>query len=145
MQRLDRLIGRWRLEGRSLGSKTNNIRGEITISPILGGRYLELRGTMSFQGSPEFGSLEIVHYDESRDVYPSLVYTDLGDLTGAPPVAYEWALEEDTVVHRGAGATYEGRFNERGDVLEGGWRPDAGGRASDEGAYDLRMTRTASR
>jgi hypothetical protein len=141
MQRLSGLVGTWAMNGRTLSSAEDNITGEITISPILGGGYLELKGTMKFMDNPEFESLEIIHYDESRDVFPSLVYATMGGLTSSPPLEYEWEINGDVVLHRDEGSTYTGKFSQDGKVLDGGWRPNEGQDSSDESAYDLTMTK----
>jgi len=66
----------------------------------------------------------------------------MGENPDGTPLPYEWFVEEDgTVVHRGAGAIYHGKFREDGNVLDGGWRPDKSEDSRDEAAYDATMTR----
>ncbi len=141
-QPIARLVGSWKLTGRTLGSAEDNIFGETTIRPILDGAYLELRGRMRFKDTLDFESLEIVHYDVAGNLFPSAAYVNMSGGPGGAPVLYQWFVESDgTVIHRGAGATYRGRFSADDRVLAGGWRPDTKGAASDESAYDAVMTR----
>jgi hypothetical protein len=67
----------------------------------------------------------------------------MGESPGGAPLPYELFVEEDgTVVHRGAGAIYHGKFSEDGNELDGGWRLDSKSEDSrDEAAYDATMTR----
>lgn len=51
------------------------------------------------------------------------------------------ADDDGTVVHRGAGATYRGRFSEDGTELAGGWRPDVGSDERSQANDDLTMHR----
>jgi hypothetical protein len=124
-------------------SLTTDVAGQTTIQPILDGAYLELRGRQSFTGKElDIPGLEIIHYDADAKTFRSEVYANMSDGPGGAPTPYEWAIEGDgTVIHRGAGATYRGRFSEDGTVLNGGWRPDPGKDSSDESAYDVTMTR----
>lgn len=53
-----------------------------------------------------------------------------------------WAVESDgTIIHRGAGAKYTGRFRADGRVPDGRWRPDEDSDVRSQAAYDATMTR----
>lgn len=43
LRRLDRLVGRWGMEGNLVGSDEKNIRGETTFRWVVGGFFLEQR------------------------------------------------------------------------------------------------------
>jgi hypothetical protein len=140
---LEKLIGTWKTAGKTLGSKEDNIFGEVKIEPILDGAYLQISGHMSFKdGMLDFPSIEIIGYDKEKKTFPSTAFANMGETSGEAPVLYEWYVEEDgTVVHRGAGAIYHGKFSDDGNVLDGGWRPDTSEDRRDEASYDLTMTR----
>ncbi len=143
LQPLEKLIGTWKLTGRTLNAEADDVFGETTVQAILDGAYLEMRGHQSFTNAqPEFPSLEIIHYDPKSKTYPSEAYANMTGGAGGAPVPYEWIVEDDgTIVHRGAGATYRGRFSVDGEELKGGWRPDNGGDGRDEAAYNVTMKR----
>lgn len=139
---LERLVGSWKLHGRTLDTEADNIFGETTVRPILNATYLQRRDHMRLKDDVAFESLEIVRYDPERHVFSSAAYTSKGDGPGDAPTPYEWVVEADgTVIHHGTGATYRGRFSDDDQELVGVWRPDAGETATDESAYDLTMTR----
>ena len=47
---LDRLVGRWSMEGNLVGSDEKNIRGETTFRWLPGGFFLEQRAHIDFMG-----------------------------------------------------------------------------------------------
>ena len=138
---LERLIGTWRASGRTAGSAEDNVAGELTAQPVLDGKFLELRGRLEFAGIG-FPSLEIIHFDPETGTFPSEAFAAMGDGPGGAPTPYEWRVDDDgTVIHRGAGATYSGRFSADGTELTGGWRPDKGSDERSQANYDLTMHR----
>jgi hypothetical protein len=75
----------------------------LTAQPILGGKFLELRGYLQF-GGVGFPSLEIIHFDPETGTFPSEAFAAMGDGPGGAPTQYEWKVDDDgTVIHRGAG------------------------------------------
>ena len=134
--RLAPLLGTWELRGRSLDSAEDNIFGRSTFAWLPGGHFMQVTGEIRV-GDFALQSLEIIGYDPERDVFPSRVYTSM---TGSD-AAYEWEMRGDTVIHRGLGATYTGRFSVDGSTLSGGWRPDDGSAGSSGSAYDAVMVR----
>ena len=141
LQPLEQLVGTWRVVGRLPDETEDTILGENTFRPILEGAYLEVTGWMQF-GDLKFESLEIIHYDDNEQTFKSLAYAYMGGETVSAPVPYEWEVESDgTIVHRGAGAKYTGKFSDDGSVLDGGWRPDEDSDERSQAAYDATMTR----
>ena len=50
LRRLDRLVGRWSMEGNLVGSDEKNIRGETSFRWLPGGLFLEQRARIDFMG-----------------------------------------------------------------------------------------------
>jgi hypothetical protein len=50
LRRLDRLVGRWSMEGHLVGSGEKNIRGETEFRWLPGGFFLEQRVHIDFMG-----------------------------------------------------------------------------------------------
>src|SRR5215207_9207840 len=69
LRRLDRLVGRWTMEGNLVGSDEKNIKGETTFRWLPGGFFLEQRVQIDFMGL-QIDSLELIGY--ARDRYLSL-------------------------------------------------------------------------
>ena len=65
MRRLDRLVGRWSMEGNLIGSDETTIRGETSFRWLPGGFFLEQRVQIDF-GGLQIDSLEVIGYDPSR-------------------------------------------------------------------------------
>ncbi len=59
---LEKLVGTWRITGRTLDSQDDNISGRVTIEWLPGRFFQEQRGEMDFLGV-KMQSLEIVGYD----------------------------------------------------------------------------------
>ena len=140
---LGRLIGTWKVQGRTLRATADDVFGRIAIQPILDGAYLELRGHQIFKGLQlDIAYLEIIRIDATKGTYPSDVYLTKGGGPGAGAMRFEWLVEDNgMIVHRGGGATYRGTFSPDGTALQGGVRPDS---SADEGmdtAYDVTLTR----
>jgi hypothetical protein len=134
--RLERLVGTWKLTGRTLSSPEDNITGWTTFEWLPGGFFLQAVGEITFQGT-RMHSLEIIAYDPERKRFPSSVYSSM---TGTI-FSYEWDMQGNTVIHAGLGATYTGTFSEDGKRLIGGWRPDEGITNTDGNTYDAIMIR----
>jgi Protein of unknown function (DUF1579) len=62
LRRLDRLVGRWSMEGNLVGSDEKNIRGETTFRWLPGGFFLEQRAHIDFAGQ-QIDALELIAYD----------------------------------------------------------------------------------
>lgn len=135
LARLEPLVGRWALTGRTPDAGTDNITGWLAAAWLPGGHFLELRGAIDFKGFV-VESLEVIGYDKASDTFASTVYSNVG----AEPASYFWDVRENTVTHWTTGAKYTGTLSEDGSVLSGGWRPD--GDAGEPGSdYDAVMTR----
>jgi hypothetical protein len=143
---LEKLVGTWNSTGRTLNATKDNIFAKTTFEPILDGKYLQITNHMTFDSENAkhvHDSLEILSYDAERKVFPTLVYSTLGEGPGTT-MEYVWEAEADgTIINRGAGAVYRGTFSDDGNVLKGGWRPDDSGDGRDEASYDLTMTRVS--
>ena len=77
---LDRLVGRWKLTGRTFDSKVDNIRGKVTVEWLPGGFFLQRRGMIRMEGL-EVHSLEIVGYDAKAKDFSANVFSNMD---GAP-------------------------------------------------------------
>ena len=62
LRRLDRLVGRWTMEGNLVGSDERNIKGETTFRWLPGGFFLEQRAHIDFMGL-QIDALELIVYD----------------------------------------------------------------------------------
>jgi hypothetical protein len=136
LRRLQKLVGRWNLKGRTLDSKKDNITGWNTFEWLPGGFFLKSFGEINFKGSV-VNALEIIAYDPKKKKFPSTVYSNLS----GEVLAYEWNVQGNSVIHSGLGAKYTGTFSEDGNTLTGGWRPDKGTKDTEGNAYDVVMTK----
>ena len=59
LRRLDRLVGRWSMEGHLVDSDEKNIRGETTFRWLPGGFFLEQRAYIDFMGY-QIDALELI-------------------------------------------------------------------------------------
>jgi hypothetical protein len=75
LRRLDRLVGRWSMEGNLVGSEEKNITGETTFRWLPGGFFLEQRARIDFAGL-QIEALELIGYDPESDTFPSTVYSN---------------------------------------------------------------------
>ncbi|MGO9644915.1 MAG: hypothetical protein ACLPY5_09235 [Candidatus Bathyarchaeia archaeon] len=82
-------------------------------------------------------SLEIVGYDPTTKIFPSHVYSNMGEV----PIRYYWDVQGDVVTHWTEGSKYTGTFSKDGNVLSGGWRPEKGAKKTPENTYDATMIR----
>ena len=113
------LIGTWEITGRSAGADTDDIAGNVTATPILGGTMLQLTGSMRV-GDTTIDSLELIWPD--GDDFAAHVYPP-----GGPPIPYRWARTgPDGLMHAGLGATYHGTITDEGATISVAWRPDPG-------------------
>lgn len=138
LRRLDRLVGTWRITGRTPDAQDDDISGHVTIEWLPGGFFLQQRGEMAF-GNFRVYSVEIVGYDPSTDAFSSYVFSNMGE----GPARYGWDVQGEVVTHWTEGAKYTGTFSEDGTTLAGGWRPDEGKEGPDNVAYDATMIRIA--
>jgi hypothetical protein len=136
LKRLEPLVGKWNLTGRTFDSAEDNIFGWNTFEWLPGGFFLESRGEIDFKGS-KIRSLEIIGYDPASQTFPSTVYSDMSG-TAFP---YKWNVEGNTVTHWTDRSKYTGTLSEDGKTLMGGWRPDQGKESEENVAYDAVMTR----
>jgi hypothetical protein len=135
LKRLDRLVGRWSMEGHLVGSDEKTITGETTFSWLPGGFFLEQRARLNFMGL-EIESLELIGYDPDTDTFPSTVFANMSP----SPLPYRWEVQGDavtiTVSHGPLDATFNGSWLEDG-TFSGGWRPNPGGDETVNVPYDI--------
>src|SRR2546425_1228157 len=109
LRRLEKLVGTWRITGRTLDSQDDNISGRVTIEWLPGGFFLQQRGEMDFMGF-KMQSLELIGYDPSTKAFSSYVYSNMGGV----PLPYQWDVQGDIVTHWTEGSKYTGTFSEDG-------------------------------
>lgn len=135
MKQLDRLVGRWSMEGNLVGSDEKNITGETSFRWLPGGFFLEQHTHLDFMGL-EIDSLELIGYDAGTGTFPSTVFSNLSP----SPLPYRWEVEGDTVriaVSYGPlDATFTGAWREDG-TFAGGWRPNPGADETINVPYDI--------
>ncbi len=124
LKRLEPLVGRWRLTGRTLDSKEENVSGQAAFEWLPGGFFLKQSFEALFMGM-KILSLELIGYDPSTDTFPSTVYSSL---VGVPiPYRYDLRGRDVTIATDFAGgATMTGIIAEDGNTFSGGWRPNPG-------------------
>jgi Protein of unknown function (DUF1579) len=135
LKRLDRLVGRWSMEGHLVGSDERNISGETTFRWLAGGFFLEQRVRIDFMGL-EIDSLELIGYDPETDTFPSTVFSNFSPT----PLPYRWDVKGDdvtiTVSYGPLDSTFTGAWREDG-TFSGGWRPNPGADETVNVAYDI--------
>ena len=135
LRRLDRLVGRWSMEGNLVGSDETTIRGETSFRWLSGGFFLEQRVQIDF-GGLQIDSLEVIGYDPETQTFPSTVYSNFSP----EPLPYRWDVQGDTVrisVSYGPlDATFTGSWREDG-TFSGGWRPNPGADETVNIPYDI--------
>jgi hypothetical protein len=135
LRRLDRLVGRWSMEGHLVGSDETNIRGETSFRWLPGGFFLEQRVQIDFIGL-QIDSLELIGYDPETDTFPSTVYSNFSP----DPLPYKWDVQGDTVTitvsYGQLDATFTGSWREDG-TFSGGWRPNPGADETVNVPYDI--------
>jgi Protein of unknown function (DUF1579) len=135
LRRLDRLVGRWSMEGHLVGSDETNIRGETSFRWLRGGFFLEQRVQIDFMGL-QIDSLELIGYDPETDAFPSTVYSNFSP----EPLPYRWDIQGDTltitVSYGQLDSTFTGSWREDG-TFSGGWRPNPGADETVNIPYDI--------
>jgi hypothetical protein len=135
LRRLDRLVGRWSMEGHLVGSDETNIRGETSFRWLPGGFFLEQRVQIDFMGL-QIDSLELIGYDPETDTFPSTVYSNFSP----EPLPYKWDVHGDSVTimvsYGPLDATFTGSWREDG-TFSGGWRPNPGADETVNVPYDI--------
>jgi Protein of unknown function (DUF1579) len=141
LERLDRLVGTWSMEGNLVGSDEKNIKGETTFRWLQGGFFLEQRVHIDFIGM-QIGALELIGYDPETDTFPSTVYSNFSPV----PLPYRWDVRGDlvtiTVSYGQLDATFTGSWREDG-TFDGGWRANPGADETVNVPYDIRGHRLA--
>jgi hypothetical protein len=77
LQWLGKLVGTWKLTGRTLGSQEDNISGRVTIEWLPVGFFMQQCGEIDIMGF-KLQSLEIIGYDPSKQTFSSFVYSSMG-------------------------------------------------------------------
>ncbi len=135
LRRLDRLVGRWSMEGNLVGSDEKNVRGETTFRWAVGGFFLEQRVQIDFIGL-QIDSVEMIGYDPETDTFPSTVYSNFSP----EPLPYRWDVRGDdvkiSVSYGQLDATFTGSWREDG-TFAGGWRPNSGADETVNVPYDI--------
>jgi hypothetical protein len=135
LRRLDRLVGRWSMEGKLVGSDEKNIRGETSFRWLPGGFFLEQRVHIDFMGL-QIDGLELIGYDPETETFPSTVYSNFS----TEPLPYKWDVQGDTVTitvsYGQLDATFTGSWREDG-TFSGGWRSNPGADETVNVPYDI--------
>lgn len=144
LHRLDRLVGTWRMVGRSLDSDVDNIRGTTTYEWLHGdgdvGFFLQQDMEMDYDGM-RIRSHELIGYDPGTKAFSSHVYSNM-----APdPWPYQWDVRGDeltiSIEHGPMSATFRGTFSPDGSSITGSWRPRPGADEKINAPYDIRLLR----
>jgi Protein of unknown function (DUF1579) len=142
LRRLDRLVGRWTMEGNLVGSDEKNIKGETTFAWLPGGFFLEQRARIDFIGL-QIDALELIGYDPESDSFPSTVFSGFSPT----PLPYRWNVRGHTVTiavsYGPLAATFTGSWRDDG-TFSGGWRPNPGADETVNVPYDIGGQRLAS-
>jgi hypothetical protein len=133
---LDILIGSWMISGRTASADHDDVSGELSVTPLLGGQVLQLTGSLRVRDS-EIQSLESIWHDEATADLPAHVYSGSG-----APLNYRWDRNGDTLTHAGLGMTYTGTVSTDGNTITGAWRADPDRPDMASAAYDAVMRRT---
>jgi hypothetical protein len=136
LKRLDRFVGTWDMNGRTLDSNAENVSGRATFEWLPGGFFLQQRISLSFAGM-RIESLELIGYDPETKTFPSTVYSNLPPT----PLPYRWEVGEDdlkiTVSYGPLDATFTGRWSADGETFRGSWRPNPGADETVNTPYDI--------
>lgn len=136
LNRLDRFVGTWSMEGRMVGSSENNIKGQASYRWLPGGFFLEQRIELDFMGM-RIDSLELIGYDPETGTFPSTVYSNMSPA----PLPYRWEVHDDNVTisvsYGPLDATFKGAFSEDDQRFDGGWRPSPGADETVNVSYDI--------
>jgi hypothetical protein len=135
LRRLERLVGKWTMEGHLVGSDEKNIKGETTFRWLPGGFFLEQRARIDFVGF-QIDALELIGYDSETDTFPSTVFSGFSPV----PLPYRWDVRGDAVTiavsYGQLDATFTGSWREDG-TFAGGWRPNPGADETVNVPYDI--------
>jgi hypothetical protein len=142
LQKLDRFVGTWSMEGHLVDSDEITIRGETSFRWLPGGFFLLQEGNLNFLGM-EIANHELIGYDAETGTFPSTVFSSIGP----QPLPYRWEVEGDelkiSVSYGPLDATFTGRFGEDGQSFGGGWRPNPGADETINVPYDVGGRRIA--
>lgn len=137
---LEKLVGTWTMQGRTLNSKEDNVFGRNTFEWLPGGFFLQQRTELNFMGI-EIRSLELIGFDPETQSLTSQVYSNQSPL----PLPYKWDLQDDTLTisvdYGPLDATFTGKFSQDGERFSGSWRPNPGADETINVPYDLAGTR----
>jgi hypothetical protein len=144
MRRLDRLVGKWKMTGQTLGSNPANITATTTfkwLHPDAGtGFFLQQDMDMDYAGT-RIQSHELIGYNCKTRTFSSNVFSNMA----AEPWPYEWDIQGDTLTisikHGPMDAIFTGKFSPDGNSFTGGWRPDPGADETINAPYDIRASR----
>jgi hypothetical protein len=144
LRRLDRLVGKWSLKGRPLGSNEDSIKGTATFKWLhdTDGSSFFLQQDMEMDYAGQLiKSREIIGYNPKTKAFSSYVYSNM-----APdPWPYDWNIEGDKLIisikKDPMNATFNGKFAADGNSFSGGWRPNPGADETINAPYDVTATR----
>ena len=135
LERLNRFVGTWSMEGHLVGSDETTIRGETMFRWVAGGFFLEQNVKIDF-GGLQIDSVELIGYDPETDTFPSTVYSNFS----LEPLPYKWEVQGDEVTisvsYGPLDSTFTGAWREDG-TFSGGWRPNPGADEAVNVAYDI--------
>ena len=136
LQRLNRLVGTWRMKGGPPGADKDTITGTTTFKWLPGGFFLVQDMEMDYDGQP-IKSHEIIGYDPKTKAFSSTVYSNM-----APdPWPYAWDIQGDTwtisIKYGEMDASFTGKFSPDGNSFSGGWRPGPGADETINAGYDI--------
>lgn len=141
LRRLDFFVGSWRITGRTLDSRDENVSAQTSFEWLPGGFFLKQEFEAEFAGMP-IQSLEVIWYDPANDTFPSTVYSNL---SGAPiPYRYDVHDQEITITtDLNGGAKMTATISGDGASFSGGWRPNPGHEGEGNVPYDFVGRRVA--
>lgn len=144
LKRLNRLVGKWTMRGRPLGSDKDIITGTTTFRWLHEDSdrsfFLLQEMEMDYDGMP-IKSHELIGYDPMTEAFSSFVYSNM-----APdPWPYTWDIQGDdisiAIKKPPMDASFTGQFAPDGKSFSGGWRPNPGADEQINAAYDVTVTR----
>jgi hypothetical protein len=144
LERLNRLVGTWKMNGRPVGAKEDTIFGTTTFKWLHDAEgssfFLKQDMEMDYDGTL-IKSLELIGYDPNTSAFVSQVYSNM-----APdPWPYTWDIQGDSItiaIKRGAmNATFTGQFSSDNQSFSGGWRPSPGADETINAPYDVVASR----
>jgi len=143
LRRLDRLVGTWRMKGKTAGSHEENIVGTTTfkwLGESGASFFLQQDMDMDYAGTP-IKSHELIGYNPKTKAFSSYVYSNM-----APdPWPYEWDVQGDTLTisidHDAMRAMFTGKFAPDGNGFSGSWRPSPGADETINAPYDISASR----